>query len=37
MNRIHSKNRGIETYDISGISLSCFVDKFTFLITEFMR
>ena len=27
MNRIHSKDHGIGTYEINKISLSCFVDK----------
>lgn len=37
MNRIHSKNDRIKTYEINAISLSCSDVKFIFLITEFMR
>ena len=37
MNRIHSKNDIIKTYETNAISLSCSDVKFIFLITEFMR
>ena len=37
MIRIQSKNHKISTYKISKISLSCFDDKFIFLIMKMMR